>query len=290
MPDAARYESIQVKPLAGALGAEVLGVDLSSDLGNQTFAEIHRAFLEHQVIFFRDQTLTPEQHKAFSARFGTLEVTRFVKAIEGHPEIIPVVKEPEDVGKFNFGGTWHSDMTFLPAPPLGSLLYALDVPAYGGDTLWANMYRAYETLSPGMRKMLDGLTAIHSATRAYGPRGAFARAGNQTRSMQIDPSEAAEEEQEHPVVRTHPETGRKCLFVNPVYTIRFKDMTERESKPLLDFLNEHAVQPHNTCRFRWGRGSLAFWDNRCTQHLALNDYDGQRRSMHRTTVMGSRPY
>jgi taurine dioxygenase len=279
-----------VKPLAGALGAEIFGVDLAAPLGNQTFAEIHRAFIDHQVIFFRDQKLTPEQHKAFSAKFGKLEITRYVRSIEGHPEIIPVIKEAEDVGKFNFGGTWHSDMTFLAEPPLGSLLYAREVPAYGGDTLWANMYRAYATLSPGMRRMLDGLVAVHSAARAYGTRGAFAKAGNQTKSMQINPSDEAETEMEHPVVRTHPDSGRKCLFVNPVYTTRFKDMTERESKPLLDFLNEHAVSPHNTCRFRLETGSLAFWDNRCTQHLALNDYDGQRRDMQRTTVMGTRPY
>ncbi len=284
------HETIEVKPLAGALGAEIFGVDLALPLGNQTFAEIHRAFVDHQVIFFRGQKLTPEQHKSFSAKFGQLEITRFVKSIEGYPEIIPVVKEAEDSGKFNFGGTWHSDMTFLAEPPLGSLLYAKDVPAYGGDTLWANMYRAYESLSPGMRRMLDGMVAVHSAARAYGPRGAYAKAGNQTKSMQIDPSEAADAEMEHPVVRTHPDSGRKCLFVNPVYTIRFKDMTVRESRPLLDFLNEHAVQPNNTCRFRWETGSLAFWDNRCTQHFALNDYDGQRREMHRTTIMGTRPY
>lgn len=284
------FETIEVKPLAGSLGAEIFGVDLAAPLGNQTFAEIHRAFIDHQVIFFRDQKLTPEQHKNFSAKFGQLEITRFVKAIDGYPEIIPVVKEAEDVGKFNFGGTWHSDMTFLAEPPLGSLLYAKDVPAYGGDTLWANMYRAYETLSSGMKKMLDGLVAVHSATRAYGPSGAYAKSGSQTKSMQINPSEDAEAEMEHPVVRTHPDSGRKCLFINPVYTLRFKDMTMRESAPLLDFLNEHAVQPSNTCRFRWETGSLAFWDNRCTQHFALNDYDGQRREMHRTTIMGTRPY
>jgi taurine dioxygenase len=283
------YETIEVKPLAGALGAEIFGVDLGTPLGNQTFAEIHRAFVDHQVIFFRDQTLTPEQHKAFSAKFGKLEITRYVKSIEGHPEIIPVIKEAEDVGKFNFGGTWHSDMTFLAEPPLGSLLYAREVPAYGGDTLWANMYRAYETLSSGMRKMLDGMVAVHSAARAYGPRGAFAKAGNQTKSMQIDPSAEAEAEMEHPVVRTHPESGRKCLFVNPVYTTRFKDMTERESKPLLDFLNEHAVSPHNTCRFRWENGSLAFWDNRCTQHRALWDYWPHTRFGNRVSVKGDRP-
>ena len=281
------YQTIRVKRLSGALGAEIFGVDLAKPLGNQTFAEIHRAFLENLVIFFRDQHLDPEQHKAISARFGRLEQVKYVTPIDGHPEIIPVIKEAEERGKFNFGGAWHSDMSYLPEPPLGSVLYAKEVPAYGGDTLWTNMYLAYETLSVGMQRLLDGMMAVHSAGRAYGPRGTFKN--NDIKSMRITPSRDAEQETEHPVVRTHPETGRKALYLNPVYTVRFKDMTARESRPLLEFLQAHAVREQNTCRFRWARGSVALWDNRCTQHLALNDYDGQRREMQRTTIAGDRP-
>ncbi len=282
------FASIKVRPLSGALGAEISGVDLARPLGNSLFAEIHRAFMRYQVIFFRDQVLTQEQHMEFSARFGALQVIPFVKGMDEHPEIIAVVKEAEERHTYNFGGKWHSDLSFQEAPPLGSALYARDVPDFGGDTMWCNMYGAYEHLSPGLRRLLDGLTAVHSARRSYGPQGQFRN--DDIKSMSIVNSTAALSETEHPVVRTHPETGRKCLFVNPVYTIRFKDMTEEESRPLLRFLQEQAVQPENTCRFRWTRGTLALWDNRCTQHLALNDYDGQRREMNRTTITGDRPY
>lgn len=282
------YQTIEVRPIAGAMGAEISGVDLAEPLGNQAFAEIHRAFLQYQVVFFRDQSLTPEQHKAFSARFGALECIPFVKGMAEHPEIISIVKEASESNTYNFGGKWHSDLSFQENPPLGSALYALEVPSFGGDTMWANMYRAYERLSPGMRRMLDGLVAVHSARRSYGPQGQFKN--DDIKSMRIDNSEAAMDEMEHPVVRTHPETGRKCLFVNPVYTIRFKDMTEEESKPLLDYLQDRCIEPENTCRFRWSSNTLALWDNRCTQHLALNDYDGSRREMRRTTIAGDRPY
>lgn len=282
------YQTIKVRPIAGALGAEISGVDLAAPLGNQTFTEIHQAFMQYQVVFFRDQNLTPEQHMAFSAKFGPLQVIPFVKGMDQYPEIIPVVKEATEERTYNFGGKWHSDLSFQERPPLGSALYALEVPAYGGDTMWVNMYTAYERLSPGLRRLLDGMTAIHSARRSYGPQGQFKN--DDIQSMRIQNGEEALTEQEHPVVRTHPETGRKCLFINPVYTIRFKDMTEEESKPLLDFLQERSIAPENACRFRWTPNTLALWDNRCTQHLALNDYDGQRREMRRTTITGDRPY
>lgn len=285
--EAGVFETITVRPLSGALGAEISGVDLAGPLGNQTFAEIHRAFLRHQVVFFRDQILTPEQHMAFSARFGALQATPFIGALPDHPEIIAVIKEAEERNTYNFGGKWHSDLSFQEAPPLGSALYAREVPDVGGDTMWCDMYGAYERLSVGLRRLLDGMVGVHSARRSYGPQGQFRK--DDIKSMSIRNSEAAEAEMEHPVVRTHPETGRKCLFVNPVYTIRFKDMTEAESRPLLKYLQDQAVMPENTCRFRWSAGTLALWDNRCTQHLALNDYDGKRREMHRTTITGDRP-
>lgn len=240
------------------------------------------------MIFFRDQHLTPEQHLRLGRRFGTLNVHEFVEAMTGHPEILVVAKNEADTK--NFGGGWHSDVTYLDKPALGSILYALEVPAYGGDTMFANQYLAYEALSPGMRHMLDGLTAIHSAGHVYGlgARHDYARF-DELSAMKMLYSKTAHREVEHPAVRTHPETGRKCLYVNGAFTTRFKDMTVEESRPLLQFLYEHAVRPEFTCRFRWETNSVAFWDNRCVQHYALNDYHGQRRVMHRVTVNGDRP-
>ncbi len=278
------YKTIEVKPIAGALGAEIEGADLSADLSNEQFDDIHQAFLDHLVIFFRDQKLTPEKHKEFGRRFGTLNIHPYVKGMEGHPEIMRIVKEPED--KLNFGGGWHSDMSFLEEPALGSILYAKDVPPYGGDTLWANQYLAYETLSDGMKKTLEGLKAVHTAKAEYGREGHSAQ---KRKGMEISNAEGEVPAFEHPVVRTHPETGRKGLYVNMAFTERFAGWTRRESRPLLDFLYEHCTQEAFTCRFRWTKGAVAFWDNRCTQHFALNDYHGHRREMERVTVNGDRP-
>jgi taurine dioxygenase len=280
------YETISVQPIAGALGAAVSGVDLSQDLPDQTIGEIRAALLEHLVIFFADQHVTPEQHLALGRRFGTLQVHDFVEAMAGYPEILEVRKEPEETR--NFGGGWHTDVSYLERPSLGSLLYALEVPEYGGDTLFANQYAAYETLSPGMQRLLDGMTAIHSARRPYGPHSARAQEYGPS-SMRFNFSEKARDEIEHPVVRTHGETGRKALYVNRTFTIRFKDMSEAESAPLLNYLCDHAVRPEFTCRFRWRANSLAFWDNRAVQHNAVNDYHGQRRVLHRVTIEGERP-
>ena len=280
------YETISVSPIAGALGAEVSGADLSRPLSDATVGEIRAALLRHQVIFFRDQRLTPDQHLAFGRRFGELQIHDFVEAMPGYPEILEVRKEPEETR--NFGGGWHTDVSYLERPALGSVLYAREAPEYGGDTMFANQYLAYETLSPGLRVMLDGMTAIHSARRPYGPHSARAQEYGPS-SMRFNFSEAALAEIEHPVVRTHVETGRRSLYVNRNFTIRFKDMTEAESAPLLEYLWTHAVRPEFTCRFRWRPGSIAFWDNRCVQHYALNDYQGQRRVMHRVTIEGERP-
>lgn len=280
-------QRIAVERIAGALGAEVAGIDLSEDLSDAEIGAIRGALIEHQVIFFRDQRLTPEQHLAFGRRFGTLQVHDFVEAKEGYPEILEVRKEPE--AKRNFGGGWHTDVSYLERPSLGSVLYALEVPDYGGDTIFASQYLAYETLSDGMKTMLDGMTAIHSARRPYGIDAVntdFARHS----SMQYKFSETAHAEMEHPVVRTHVESGRKVLYVNRTFTIRFKDMTEEESAPLLNFLCDHAVRPEFTCRFRWQTGSMAFWDNRCVQHFAINDYPAETRIMHRITVCGDTPF
>ncbi|MFQ5698004.1 MAG: TauD/TfdA dioxygenase family protein [Myxococcota bacterium] len=278
---------LRVVPLSGALGAEIEGVDLACPLDGETFAKIREVWLEYRVIFFRDQRLSPEQHQAFARRFGELQSHPYVKSLDGFPHVIPIVKEPAD--EVNFGGGWHTDVTFLERPALGSLLYAHQVPARGGDTLFADMVRAYETLSEGMRELLAPLRAVHSARSQYGLYGESARNASRRSGMQLQATEAAEETVEHPVVRTHPETGRRSLFVNPAFSERFVGMTRRESRPLLDFLYRHATEEANTCRFHWTAGALAFWDNRCTQHYALNDYPGERREMHRVTVQGERP-
>jgi taurine dioxygenase len=279
-------QTMSISPIAGALGAELGGVDLSGALCDELIAEIRAALLRHHVIFFRDQHLTPEQHLAFGRRFGELQVHDFVEGMADNEEILEVRKEAEE--QRNFGGGWHTDVSYLERPALGSVLYAREVPEYGGDTLFANQHLAYETLSDGMKAMLEGLTAVHSARRPYGPNAERAHDYGPS-SMRFNFSNSALAETEHPVVRTHVETGRKSLYVNRTFTIRFKDMIEAESAPLLNYLCDHAVRPEFTCRFRWRPNSIAFWDNRCVQHNAINDYHGRRRVMHRVTIEGERP-
>ena len=278
------YRTISVKRIAGALGGEISGVDLSRDLDDEVIGEIRQALRDNQVIFFRDQRLTPDQHLAFGRRFGELQVHEFVAGMEDNAEILEVRKEEYETR--NFGGGWHTDVSYLERPALGSVLYAHEVPAVGGDTMFASQYLAYDALSDGMKDMLGKMTAVHSARRPYGLGSAYRE---QDRSMKILFSENAHGEVEHPVIRTHVETGRKCLYVNGAFTVRFKDMTEEESAPLLTYLYQHAVRPEFTCRFRWEKNSIAFWDNRCVQHNAINDYHGQRRVMHRVTIEGERP-
>ena len=280
------YRTIQVHPISGALGAEISGVDLSQKLDDGVIGEIRRALFENCVIFFRDQQLTPDQHLAFGRRFGELQVHEFVEGMADNEEILEVRKEEHETR--NFGGGWHTDVSYLEKPSLGSVLYAREVPAYGGDTMFANQYLAYESLSDGMKSMLGEMAAIHSARRPYG-LDAVHRVEANSRTMKYLYSENAHGEVEHPVIRTHVETGRKSLYVNGTFTIRFHDMTEDESAPLLNYLYQHAVRPEFTCRFRWEKGSIAFWDNRCVQHNAINDYHGQRRIMHRVTIEGERP-
>jgi taurine dioxygenase len=273
---------IRVNPIAGALGAEVEGVDLGRPLGAETVAKLRRALLDHLVLFFRDQELTPEALLAAARHFGTPVEYPFVKGIEGHPEVIEVAKLEHE--RVNFGGIWHSDTTYLEIPPMGTLLLAREVPPVGGDTLFANMYLACETLSEGLRAMLDGLTAINSSAKADVTRTREDR-------VRSAPKEGAERvlEAEHPVLRTHPETERKALYVNVAHTQRFGGMSEAESAPLLGYLCRHLTRPEFTCRFRWRPGSLAFWDNRAAQHNPINDYHGYRRVMHRVTLAGDRP-
>lgn len=283
------YRHIQVTPVSGALGAEVAGVDLRGCLEPGVFAEIRSAFHEHLVLFFRDQRLDRAHLKAFAGSFGPLLRQPYIEPMADDEFVVAVLKEADETGISTFGGTWHSDLSFLDEPPLGSVLYAGEVPECGGDTLWANQYLAYESLSQGMRELLDGMRAVqvgapHGQALAPPPDLAVSRS---IRMRRGDPE--ADRERCHPVVRTHPETGRKALNLNPVYCVRFEGMTEAESKPLLEFLQDHATRPELCCRFRWRNGSLAVWDNRCTQHLAVNDYDGRRRLLYRTAIAGDRP-
>lgn len=277
-----RNTTLEIRPIAGALGAELHGVDLSGDLTDARVAEIRQALLDHLVIFFRDQNLPPDRFAAFARRFGTPVEYPFVKGIDGFPEIIAVAKMEHE--KVNFGGIWHSDTTYLQQPPMGSMLVAREVPEYGGDTLFANQYMAYETLSPGMKRFLDGALGVSTSAKADVSR---------TREDRIksDGTEAARQplSAEHPAVRTHPETGKRALYVNVAHTARFADMTEAESAPILNYLFQHQTRPEFTCRFRWQPGSVAFWDNRCAQHNPINDYHGFRRVMHRITLAGDTP-
>ena len=279
------YQRITVTPLAGALGAEVAGVDVAR-LDDETFAEIHRAFLDHLLLLFRDQALSIDELKGFAGRFGRLKPFPYARGMDGHPEVLEVRSEPMD--SYNFGGGWHSDASFMGEPVTVTAIYARTVPTPGSDTLFANMYLAYDTLSDGLKRLIDGLEAIHTAGTFYAPNSAQAQdfvAGHKGTSSIL--SETANEESVQPVAPAHPETGRKVIYVNEAYTVRFKDMTEAESRPLLETLWRHLSSPDFTCRIRWQPNALAIWDNRCTQHYALNDYAGQRRLMYRATACGA---
>ena len=273
---------IEVELIAGALGAIVTSVDLRHPLDDQTIAEIRAAWLENLVIFFRDQELTPSEFLSFARRFGALDQYPFVKGIEGYPEIIQVAKIEHE--RINFGGIWHSDTTYLELPPMAAMLLAREVPPVGGDTLFANMYLAYDALSVGMKRLLDGLVGISTSAKADVSRTREDRIKDSPTDQARKSFEAA-----HPVVRTHPETRRKALYVNIAHTARIKDMTEEESAGLLQYLFQHQVRPEFTCRFSWKPGSLAFWDNRAAQHNPINDYHGHRRVMHRISLAGDVP-
>ena len=275
-----RNTQMEIRPISGALGAEIFGVDFAAGVDDETFGHIRGTFLEHGVIVIRDQDLTPEQHLAAARRFGEVNVNRFFTPVDGHPEVAEVRKEAHQ--EKNIGNKWHTDHSYDDAPALGSMIYALEVPPAGGDTLFANMSLAYETLSDGMKDMLSKLEAVHSSRHVFGP-GVKSSPDVADRYRN---AEQAVQNAVHPAVIRHPDTGRKVLYVNPTFTVRFNGWTEEESKPLLDYLYTHAARPDFSCRVRWKSGSLGLWDNRATWHLALNDYHGHRRLMHRVTIEG----
>jgi taurine dioxygenase len=278
----ADFTHFSVQPLAGAIGALVDGIDLQKPLSAAAIAEMRAAWLTYGVIFLRNQPLPPAAFQAFAEHFGKVIEYPFVQGIAGFPLIIPVLKLPHE--RNNFGGIWHTDTAYLDEPPMGTLLIAREVPPVGGDTLFASGYAAFDALSPAMQQMLAGLRGVNTSAKADTTK---------TREDRIKDSatdKAAQEHvAEHPVVRTHPETGRKSLYVNFGHTTRFAGMTEEESRPLLDFLFAHQIRPEFTCRFSWTVGSIAFWDNRCVLHNPINDYHGYTRLLHRVTLQGDKP-
>lgn len=273
--------TLDVRPISGSLGAEIHGVQLA-DLDDDAVAAVRRAWLEHQVVFFRDQDLDSDQFLAFARQIGPLARYPFVPGLDDHPDVIAVTKLPEE--RHNFGGIWHSDTAYLDEPPMATMLLAREVPPVGGDTMFADMYGAFETLSPALQDVLLPLRAVNSSALADVTK---------TREDRIRDAGPADDlpafEAVHPVVRTHPETDRRALYVNVAHTARFDGMTEDESRGLLRHLFDHQVRPELTCRFHWEVGSLALWDNRCVQHNPINDYDGYKRVMHRITLQGDVP-
>lgn len=287
------YKHISVKPMAGALGAEISGVDLR-EVDEATFGEIREAWLEHLVVFFRDQKLSPEQQISFCKRFGEIHHHPFIKSMEEYPDILEIVKEESDTRAF--GSTWHTDQMFNPKPAMATILYAKETPEAGGDTMFTNQYMAYDTLSDGMKAMLKDVKTWNvgnrkklSETDRMGSVSEGRYKGNEKMAAKVrDPGDLVTEAA-HPLVRTHPETGKKALYIGN-HAIGLHGFGDKEARPVLDYLMQHSVQPEMTCRFRWEVGSMAIWDNRCTMHRALNDYPGKRRRMHRITICGDAAY
>ena len=273
---------LEVRPLSRAVGAEILGINLLNPVSDAQIAEIRKIWLQHSVVFFREQPLEPGAFQAFAKRFGEIIEYPFVKGLPDFPLIVPVLKLPHE--KHNFGGVWHTDTTYLQEPPMATMLIARELPPVGGDTLFASNYAAFEGLSPALQDTLRTLKGVNSSAKA---------AVTHSREDRVADSATdkgrSELNSEHPVVRTHPETGREALYVNPGHTLRFAGWSEEESAPLLNYLFEQQVKPEYTCRFVWRPGSIALWDNRCVLHNPINDYHGYKRLLHRITLQGDKP-
>lgn len=273
---------MKIKRIAGAIGAEIIGLDLTQSPSSDLTKEVREVFLKNSVIFLRNQQLTSKQFMNFATAMGEPIQYPFVKGFDDFPQIIEVKKLEHE--KVNFGGVWHSDTTYLEKPPMGSMLLSKEIPPYGGDTLFACQYAAYESLSDTMQRLLEGLQGINSSAKADVSKTREDRIksdGNESLPKSFSSS--------HPVVRTHPETGRKALFINTAHTTGIEGLTDKESASLLSFLFEHQVKPEFTCRWVWEPDALAFWDNRCAQHNPINDYHGFRRVLHRITLQGDKP-
>ena len=277
------YQTIQVTPQSPTLGAVIGGVDIAAGVSDAQFSDIHQAFVDYGVIFFRDQNLTPNQHIAFAKRWGSINVNRFFKAVDGYPDIAELRKEAHQTA--NVGSRWHTDHSYDQIPAMGSILYAHEIPSVGGDTLFASMYAAYEHLSPGLKQMLSQTNALHSSRHVFGEAG-YSDVDVADIDGRLGNAQAATQDAIHPVVIRHPLSGRPALYVNGTFTLKFDGWTQAESQPLLDYLYAHASQNEFTCRFRWQKGSMAIWDNRATHHCALNDYHGELRLLHRITIDG----
>lgn len=285
---AAKPRSIHVKPNASGFGAEITGLDLSKPLPPDVLAEVQQAWADHAVVWFPDQPLTHDELEAFTLQIGPFGHDPFIAPMEGRPHILELRREPDEKAR-NFGAGWHSDWSFQHEPPAATILHSKVTPPVGGDTLYADCTRAYDALSDVMKKMLAGLTAIHSAALPYGTKGIFAQEKEQ-RTMKIIVSKEAEKTCPHPLVRTHPVTGRKALYVSPVYTVGIEGMTHEESAAILGFLYNHMTKDEFVYRHKWRENMLTMWDNRCTLHFADGGYDGHLRVMHRTTVAGDVPH
>ncbi len=278
--------SLEIEPLTGAIGARVTGIDLRR-LSQIELDQLNELFLKYLVLTFPDQSLDAAELLDLTNQFGGAGETPYLNGLPDFPDVVPIIKEADEKSPATFGAGWHTDFTFQALPPSRTLLYAIDTPKAGGDTLYTNLYRAYDALSDGMKTMLDGLTALHSSVRSYGPNAGMRK---HFENMKIDLHEGSPPVQEHPLIRTHPETSKKALWVNPTYVVGIKELYREESEPILKYLNDLAVRPSFTCRVNWQPGTLTMWDNRCTQHCATADYHGQRREMLRTTVAGDTPH
>jgi len=275
--------NVNIRQASPNVGAFVEGVDLSKDMDTGTVSQLREALGAHGVVFFRDQNLTPDQHIAAAERFGQIDINRFFAHVDGFEKIAEVRKEPEQ--KANIGGGWHTDHTYDQIPAMGSMLLARETPKLGGDTLFSSMFAAYDTLSDGLKATIEKLNAVHSSRHVFGKKARYKDRGEDLGGRLMNP-ELAQQDAVHPVVIRHPISGKKAIYVNPGFTLRFEGMTDQESQPLLQTLYAHCQNQAFVYRFQWEPGSIAFWDNRATWHYAVNDYQGERRLMHRITIEG----